>query len=60
MVHTSALVDVDDVNILGRSIHTVKKNTQVLPVTSEEIVLEVNAETRSKLESRTTLQLQDI
>jgi hypothetical protein len=47
---------------LGGSIHTVKKKTEVLSlsVTSEETGLEVNAETRSKLESRITPQLQDI
>jgi hypothetical protein len=45
---------------LGGSIHTVKKNTEVSSFTSEEIGLGVNAETHSKLESRTTTQLQDI
>jgi hypothetical protein len=34
----------DDVNILGRSVHTIKKNTGALVVASEEIGLEVNAE----------------
>jgi hypothetical protein len=34
----------DDVNILGGSIHTTKKNTEVLVVTSNETGLEVNAE----------------
>jgi hypothetical protein len=33
----------DDVNILGRSIHSIKKNKQALVVTSKEIGLEVNA-----------------
>jgi hypothetical protein len=33
-----------DVNILGRSIHTIKKNTEALVVTSKKIGLEVNAE----------------
>ena len=33
-----------DVNILGGSIHAIKKNTEVLVVTSKEIILEVNAE----------------
>ena len=34
----------DDVNILGRSVHTIKKNTEALVAASEEIGLEVNAE----------------
>ena len=33
----------DDVNMLGRSVHTTK-NTEALVVTSKEIGLEVNAE----------------
>ena len=33
----------DDVNILGRSVHTIKKNTEALVAASEEIGLEVNA-----------------
>jgi hypothetical protein len=37
------LVYGDDVNILGRSVHTVKENTEALIVTSKEIGLEVNA-----------------
>jgi hypothetical protein len=36
------LVYADDV--LGRSIHTIKKNTEALVVASKEIGLEVNAE----------------
>jgi len=31
----------DDVNILGRSVHTVKENTDALVVASKEIGLEV-------------------
>jgi hypothetical protein len=33
-----------DVNMLGGSIHAMKKNTEVLVVTSKDIGLEVNAE----------------
>jgi hypothetical protein len=38
------LVYADDVNILGGSIHAIKKNTEALVVGSKEIGLEVNAE----------------
>jgi len=38
------LVYVADVNIPGRSIHTIKKNTIVLVVASKEIKLKVNAD----------------
>jgi sorting nexin-29 len=38
------LVYADDVNILGRSIHAIKKNTEALVVASKVIGLEVNAE----------------
>jgi hypothetical protein len=38
------LVYADDVNILGGSIHTIRKNTETLLITSTEIGLEVNAE----------------
>jgi hypothetical protein len=38
------LVYADDVNILGRSVHAIKKNTKALVVASKEIGLEVNAE----------------
>ena len=34
----------DNVNILGGSIHTVRRDTEALVVTSKEIGLEVNAE----------------
>jgi len=38
------LVYADDVNILGGSVHTVKKNTECLVVASKETGLEVNAD----------------
>jgi hypothetical protein len=38
------VVYVDDVNILGGSIHTIRKNTDALLIVSKEIGLEVNAE----------------
>jgi hypothetical protein len=38
------LVDAEDVNILGGSVHAVKKNTEALLVGSEEIGLQVNAD----------------
>jgi hypothetical protein len=34
----------DDVNVLGGSVHGVKKNTEALVVASKELRLEVNAE----------------
>jgi len=37
------LVYVDDVNIMGASVHSTKKNTEALVVGSKEIGLEVNA-----------------
>jgi len=39
------LVYADDVNILGRSVHTVKENVETLVVASKETGLEVNADT---------------
>jgi hypothetical protein len=38
------LVNADDVNIVGGSIHTVKENAEALLVDSKEIGLEVNAD----------------
>jgi hypothetical protein len=38
------LVDADVVNILGRSIYIIKKNTKALVVASKEIGLEVNTD----------------
>jgi hypothetical protein len=47
------LVYVNDVNILGGSIHTTRKNTDALLIASKEIGLEVNAEiTKSMVMSR--------
>jgi hypothetical protein len=37
------LVYADDVNILGGSVHTIKKNTQALVIAIKEVCLEVNA-----------------
>jgi hypothetical protein len=38
------LVYTDNVNILGGTVHTVKKNTEALVVASKQIRLEVNAD----------------
>jgi len=38
------LVYADDVNILGGSVHTIKKNAAALVVASKEFGLEVNAD----------------
>ena len=38
------LVFADDFNVLDRSVHTVKKNTEALVVTSKEMGLEENAD----------------
>jgi hypothetical protein len=38
------LVYANDVNILGASIHTIRKNTEALLIVSKEMGLEVNAE----------------
>ena len=38
------LVYADDVNILGGSLHTLKKNTDALVVASKETGLEANAD----------------
>jgi len=43
MVH-QFFVYADDVNILGGSVYTIKKNTEALLVASKEIGLEVNAD----------------
>ena len=41
---TSGLVYADDVNILGGSLHTMKRNTEALVVATKESGLEVNAD----------------
>ena len=42
---THQLLDyADDVNILGRSVHTVKENAEALVVATKEIGLEINAD----------------
>jgi len=38
------LVYADDVNILGRSMHTIKKNTEALVLATQEITLAVKAD----------------
>jgi hypothetical protein len=38
------LVYANDVNIMGRSIHSIKKNVEDVMIASKEIDLEVNAE----------------
>ena len=38
------LVYADDINIFGRSIHTIKKNTETLVVANKVIELKVNAD----------------
>ena len=40
-----------DVNILGWSIHTVRKNTEAAVITRKEIGLEVNAEKTKYMKS---------
>jgi hypothetical protein len=39
----SLVVYADDINILGRSVYTIKKNTEALVVVSQETGLKVNA-----------------
>ena len=51
------LVYADDVNKLGESVHTIKKNAEALIVASKEAGLEVIAVWRS--ECRTKLQYKD-
>ena len=54
----------DDVNILGGSVHTVKKNAEALVAATKEIGLEVNAHKNkydrvSRSERRTNSQYED-
>jgi hypothetical protein len=54
------LVYADNINILGGSVHAIKKNTETLIVASKEIGLEVNAEkTKYMLMSRNQNAVQD-
>jgi hypothetical protein len=52
------LVYADDVNILGGSIHAIRKNTQALVIANKEIGLEVNAE-RLSIWSCLEIRMQD-
>jgi hypothetical protein len=52
------LVYADDVNILGGSVHAIKKSTEALVVVSKEIGLEVNAE-RTKYMVMSPIRMQD-
>jgi hypothetical protein len=54
------LVYADDANILGRSIHTIRKNTKALVVTSEETGLEANAEKTKYMVMSRDLNLQEV
>jgi len=49
----------DDVNILGRSVHSIKKNTEALVAASGEIGLEVNAEKKLSTWSCLETKMQD-
>jgi hypothetical protein len=50
------LVYADDVNILGRNINTIKKNTYTLVVASNETGLEVNTD-KTKYVSRSECRM---
>jgi hypothetical protein len=41
---------VNDGNILGRSVHTIKKNTEASVIASKDIGLEVNADKTKHIE----------
>jgi len=53
------LVYADDVNILGGSVHTVKKNAEALIVARKETGLEVNAD-KTSIWSCIEIRMQDI
>ena len=42
--HMRTRMHADNVNIFGRSVRTIEKNTEALFVSSKEIALEVNAD----------------
>jgi hypothetical protein len=44
MVHIQLVIYADDISILGRSIHTINKNTKALVVASKEIGLAVSSD----------------
>ena len=52
------MVKADDVSILGRSVHTIKKKAEALVVTSKESELEVNAD-KSKYIFMSEIRMQD-
>jgi hypothetical protein len=52
------LVYADDINILGGSIHTKKKNREALVLASKEIGLEVNAD-KTNTWSNLDIRMQD-
>jgi len=52
------LVYADDVNMLGGSVHTIKKNADALVVACQEIGLEVNAD-KTKYMAMSLIKMQD-
>ena len=57
MVHISFWLMLDDVNVLGGSIHTVKENAEALVAAAREIGLEVSADkTKYMVMSRDQMQ----
>jgi len=52
------LVYADDVNMLGGSVHTIKKNSDALVVACQEIGLEVNAH-KTKYMAMSLIKMQD-
>jgi hypothetical protein len=53
------LVYADDVNMLGGSVHTVMKNTEILVFINKEIGLEVNAEKTKYMVMSREIRMQD-